>query len=442
MSLPTAARPRFFYGWIVVAIAFVTMGVSITARSSFSLLFPEILNEFQWDRGTTAGAYSIGYLASTALLPVVGLVMDRYGPRLMIPIGALLVGSGLYLMTTIETAFGLYMTVGLLVVNGSMAMSYIVHSIFLPRWFVRNSGLAVGIAFSGVGVLSFILLPLIQGVIETSGWRWACVAMAVVMIFLIIPLNALFQRASPEAMGLEPDGDGAAGSAKRVRPDTVVDRTWAQTEWTVARAVRTGRFWWLSISMFCGLFVWYGTQVHQTKFLTEAGFDSVFAATALGLVAFFGIGGQIGMGWLSDRIGREIAWTISGAGFVVSSALFIVIDAVPSVVLVYTMIVAQGLFGNGLAALFGAAITEVFSGRRLASILSLITLCGNLGAGGGAWLLGLLYDVSGTYVTGFMVCVVFSLISIVGIWFAAPRKVRLVAGMAERRQRAADGQPT
>ena len=159
MKLNSQMPPRIFYGWIVVAIAFITMGVSISARSSFSLLFPEILGEFGWDRGLTAGAFSIGFVASTAMLPIIGLLMDRYGPRLVIPIGALLVSGGFVLLTRIETPVGLYVTMGLLIVNGSMAMSYIVHSMFLPNWFVRNRGLAVGLAFSGVGVLGIMLLP-------------------------------------------------------------------------------------------------------------------------------------------------------------------------------------------------------------------------------------------------------------------------------------------
>jgi len=440
MIVRSQARPRIFYGWIVVAIAFVTMGLSISARSSFSLLFPEILDEFGWDRGLTAGAFSVGFVASTAMLPIIGLLMDRYGPRLLIPIGALLVSGGLVLLTRIETPLGLYATMGLLIVNGSMAMSYIVHSMFLPNWFVRNRGLAVGLAFSGVGVLGIVLLPAMQQVIDSHGWRTACLAVAALIVVTIIPLNVLFQRGDPELMGLEPDGGpGTDGEGlARSRPDPVVDRHWVETEWTIGKAVATARFWWIVSGFFCGLFVWYGLQAHQTKFLIEAGFDTTLAASALGLVAFFGIAGQIGIGAFSDRAGREVAWTVALLGFAVSSALLIVLDSNPSPVLLYAMVASQGLLGNGLSTLFGAIITESFAGRRLASIFAMVSLGGNLGAGAGAWFLGASYDSFGSYVPAFWICIAASIVSIACMWMAAPRHVRLVAGQAEKRARRGD----
>src|SRR3990172_12147810 len=88
-------RLPFFYGWLIVAVAFVTMGIGVNARTAFSLLFPPILDEFRWDRGVTAGAFSFGFLASAAFGPLLGRLMDRRGPRLVIEIGVALVAAGL-----------------------------------------------------------------------------------------------------------------------------------------------------------------------------------------------------------------------------------------------------------------------------------------------------------------------------------------------------------
>jgi sugar phosphate permease len=429
-------RKPLFYGWVVVAVAFATMAVAISARTGFSLLFPELIEEFGWDRGVTAGAFSIGFLASTAMLPLVGVMMDRFGPRIVIPFGAVLVASGFALTTLITTPLGLYLTFGLLAVNGSMAMSYIVHSMFLPKWFVRNRGLAVGVAFAGVGVGGIVLLPAMQYVIDIHGWRAACLAMAGLIFVVIIPLNAVFQRGDPADMGLSPDG-----GARRVRPgaeaeadvDPIVDQAWAGTNWTLKLAMRTARFWWVFVGFFCGLFVWYGIQAHQTKFLIEAGFDSTFAATALGLTALVGVIGQIAIGAMSDHVGREVAWTVSLIGFVLASLLLLELDRDPTTTTLYLIIAMQGLLGYGLAAVFGSVITEIFSGPRLASIFAFISLGGNIGASAGAWLMGLLYDLEGDYRTGFKLCAALSLLSIACIWAAAPRRVRLVERQARRR---------
>ncbi|MEM9011662.1 MAG: MFS transporter [Pseudomonadota bacterium] len=425
-----------YYGWIVVAVAFVTMGIAVTCRTAFSLLYPEVLDEFGWDRGATAGAYSIGFVASTAMLPIIGILMDRSGPRLVIPLGAVLVAVGLVLTTTVESLVGFYLAMGVLVINGSMAMSYIVHSMFLPAWFVRNRGLAIGIAFAGVGVGGILLLPLIQWVIDADGWRTACLALAALVLVVIVPLNALFQRARPADLGLEIspaertlDRDGAA-------VEVVVDADWAGTEWTPARALRTRRFWWVATAMGGSLFVWYGLQAHQTRLLLDAGFDASFAARALGFVAFCGIAGQIAIGALSDRIGREGAWTIAMGGFSIAILAFLGLEAEAAPWLVYVAIVAQGLFGSGIASVFGAVITEIFAGARLATIFALVSLCGNIGAGLGAWSLGALHDVTGSYAPGFWLCLGAALTSIVAIWLASPGQVRQTPLRARQRDRA------
>jgi MFS family permease len=126
-----------------------------------------------------------------------------------------------------------------------MPLTYIGHSMFLPNWFVRKRGFALGIAFSGVGVFSIVLMPLLQSVIEGSGWRAACLVLAV-LCALLIPLNFLLQRKDPESLGLQPDGDGVKGAAPKPAVSAVVDAEWAEREWTLAAAMRTARFWWVA----------------------------------------------------------------------------------------------------------------------------------------------------------------------------------------------------
>ena len=132
-------RPRLFYGWIVVAVAFVTMGLGVNARTAFSLFFPPILDEFGWERGLTAGAFSVGFLVSTIFTPWMGAVMDRRGPRWVIGAGALAVGAGLALAPLIRTPWHLYLTLGVLVSGGTLACGYTSHALFLPNSTARSS---------------------------------------------------------------------------------------------------------------------------------------------------------------------------------------------------------------------------------------------------------------------------------------------------------------
>ena len=435
MSQSPPLRLPFFYGWVVIAVAFVTMAVSVNARTAFSLLYPPILDECGWQRGQTAGAFTVGFFAATIFAPLFGILMDRFGPRLVIPLGATIVAAGFVAATWIASPWALYLTLGLMVVGASVGTSYIGHSMFLPNWFVRKRGLAVGLAFAGVGLGAIVLLPLVQAYIETAGWRAACIAIAVAIVIVIIPLNLVFQRRQPADLGLEPDGGGPRDrDGNTVRPvDPVVDRAWAETDWTLRKAIRTGRFWWISGGYFAGLYIWYSVQVHQTRYLLDIGFGATEAAFALGLVGLFGIAGQIGVGALSDRIGREWGWTLASLGFAVSYVALLMLAELPARWLVYVMVIAQGLLGYGLATLFGAVSAEIFAGRRFATIFAALTVCSNIGAGVGPWVTGAIYDMSGSYRWAFVLCLGMCAVSALCIWMASPRTVRLVGGQAARR---------
>jgi MFS family permease len=120
---PRAVRPGgirlpFFYGWVLVAVAFVTMAVGVNARTAFSLLFPAILDEFGWDRGMTAGAFSFGFLVSALVTPCIGWVMDLRGPRLVIEFGVVAMGAGLILAALVRDPWQLYLSLGALVGGG------------------------------------------------------------------------------------------------------------------------------------------------------------------------------------------------------------------------------------------------------------------------------------------------------------------------------------
>jgi len=108
------------------------------------------------------------------------------------------------------------------------------------------------------------LLPWVQHMIEQPGWRTACTAMGILILVVLAPINLLLHK-RPEDIGLRPDGD-AAPSASTKPVSYVVDHDWAGIDWTLRRAVRTARFWWISLGYFGGLYIWYAVQVHQTKF--------------------------------------------------------------------------------------------------------------------------------------------------------------------------------
>jgi MFS family permease len=427
-------RLPFFYGWVVVAVAFITMGVGVNARTAFSLLFPPILAEFGWERGMTAGAFSFGFLVSAVLSPSLGRLMDRRGPRVVMELGVLLVGAGLMLATLVRQPWHLYATLGVLVGGGSVCLAYTGQALYLPNWFVRRRGLAMSIAFSGVGIGSIVLLPWVQALIARAGWRAACWALAVLVLVLLVPLNLLLRR-RPQDLGLQPDGDREShDAAAQRRAANVVDPVWAAIDWTLARAMRTGRFWWLALAFLCGLYSWYAVQVHQTKYLVEIGFSATYAAWALGFVSLAGIPGQIALGYISDRIGREWVWTVGSVGFMVCYLALLALRQHPTPPLLFLMVAAQGMLGYGLTSVIGAIPAEIFEGRHYGTIFGTLMLAAILGGAAGPFVTGAIYDVTGSYVPAWWIAIGCSALSAVAVWLAAPRKVRAVAGRVHRLQ--------
>jgi MFS family permease len=425
-------RLPFFYGWVVVAVAFVTTGLGVNARTAFSLLFPPILDEFGWERGVTAGAFSFGFLVSAILSPSLGRLMDRRGPRFVMEMGVALVAAGLLLAPLMHRPWHLYATLGLLVGGGSVCLSYTGQSLYLPSWFVRRRGLAMSLAFAGVGVGSIILLPAVQTIIGRAGWRTACVLMGMLVLAVLAPLNLLVKR-RPEDLGLTPDGDPAARAGAAGAASNVVDAAWVAIDWTLARAVRTTRFWWIALGFFGGLFSWYAVQVHQTKYLVEVGFSPAHAAWALGFVSLAGIPGQIVLGHVSDRIGREWVWTVGSLGFTLCYLALLLLRDFPTPALLYVMVLTQGMLGYGLTSVIGAIPAEIFQGRHYGVIFGTLMLAAIGGGAAGPWVAGALHDATGTYTPAFWLAIGASVLSAVAIWLAAPRQIRAVAGRVPRR---------
>ena len=428
-----ATRLPFFYGWVIVAVAFVTMGVGVNARTAFSLLFPPILDEFGWERGVTAGAFSFGFLLSAGVSPLLGRLMDRHGPLIMLEAGVALTGGGLLLAAWVNQPWHLYLTLGVLVGTGSVCLGYTGQGLYLPNWFVRRRGLAASIAYSGAGIGSIILLPWLQGMIAHGGWRSAATALGILVLVLLAPLNLLIRR-RPEDLGLAPDGDASpsGAGASSTTPSNIVDPAWVAIDWTLARALRTGRFWWISAGYACAMFSWYAVQVHQTRYLTEAGYSPMYAAWALGFVSFIAIPGQIALGHMSDRVGREWVWAIGNAGFVLCYATLLLMRQFPSPALLWFMVAVQGFLGYGLTSVLGAIPVEIFQGRHFGSIFGTIMGLGLIGGALGPWIAGALYDGYGSYGPSFAVAMAASSFGILCIWIAAPRKVRAVAGRIGR----------
>jgi MFS family permease len=246
--------------------------------------------------------------------------------------------------------------------------------------------------------------------------------MGSLVILVLGPLNLLIRK-QPAGIGLQPDGASQTVPAG-VQASNIVDPAWTAVEWTLARAARTRRFWWIAAGYFCGLIAWYAVQVHQTKYLIEIGFTPLVSAWALGAVSVAGIPGQIALGALSDHA----VWTAGCTGFAICYAALIALEHTQSAALLYGMVISQGFLGYALTSVMGPIVAEIFEGPHYGSIFGTITVALIAGGAAGPLCAGIIHDATGSYRLAFALAIACCAISAGAIWIAAPRKVRVVPG--------------
>jgi sugar phosphate permease len=200
-------RPSFFYGYVILALCFANMVVMRGVNGAFGVYYLALLEEFSWSRSDGASIASINYVVYAMAAPLVGLAFDRLGPRLLMPLGAALVGIGLVLSSISNSLVALYFSYGVITALGQGALGFVGHNALISFWFVRRRATAIGVASMGQGVGALVMVPATQMLISAVGWRWTYVVTGSVLLLLLVPANALLQRRAPLDVGQFPDGD-------------------------------------------------------------------------------------------------------------------------------------------------------------------------------------------------------------------------------------------
>ncbi len=431
-------RLPFFYGWVIVAVTFACFAVGYTTHNSFSIFYVAILEEFGWSRGATAVTFSIFTLMYGFNSPVAGALVDRFGPRRVLPVAGLLLGAALLMTTQLSTLWQFYLLFGVVAGIGLSGMGTVPTMTVLNNWFVKKRGLAAGLGTAGIGVGIFFFIPPLQMIITAHGWRTAYLVLAAGTILVIPTLAILFQRYRPQEMGLHPDGDSSGASPSQTRAelvqadDLVVDKAWASREWTLRSSARTARYWMLFAGRFLELMCMQLFATHQAAYLVDAGFEKQLVASVIGVLGIVSSFGKVIWGFTSDRIGREVTYILAyGAGSAGALILLSIHAGSPSWML-YTYALSYGLCYGCAMVLFPPMVADLFHGRRFGSVLGGLYIGGGFGQAFGAFLGGYVFDLTGSYFWAYALTIPAWCVSFILYWVAAPRKVRLVAGKARK----------
>jgi len=427
LLLPKFIRDRCYPGWIMVGLSFLNMAVVFGIWYSFSVFYLTLMNEFGWSRAVAASIFSVFIFCQSLTGPLAGRLIDSPGPRFTIPLGVLILAGALVLISRVETLNGFRLAYGLAAGLGVGLMGFSSHAAWLPRWFESQRGLALGVAMSGIGVGVLLLVPTVEFCITHFGWRNAYLLLAALVVGLLLPLNLLLARRSPGDMDLTGNQKGPSRRPDRPAPVTMIilDQVWAEADWNMKKAARTKRFWLLMASIGFASFCYQGIFMHAVAGMVDRGVEQSWAALFLGIMGIVGSMGKICFGFISDRLGRELANTL--AAVVATLGIFFVFLVTPhSVVLPLLFAVLFG-FGYGAAApLFPSVVADLFLGESFGVIVAVIFLGASVGGSLGPLLMGMLRDVSGDYNSSFIAAAVMLWISCFLVWWAAPRKVRKI----------------
>jgi len=401
------ARPKFFYGYVIVTAALFMSIVMWGARVSFGVFFEPVLNEFGWTRAATSGGFSLTWVFTGLLSIAVGKLNDKYGPRLIMTVAGVLVGLGYLLMARLSSIWHLYLFYGVISIGMSAVLVPTLSTV--ARWFLKMRAFMTGIVLSGTSISLMAILPAADRAISNHGWRTAYVIVGSVVIGVVV-ISAQFLRRDPNQVGKLPYGyDGKEA-----------DVSDAETRGLAFReALRTNQVWLIGLIYFCTFFIFYVLLVHFIIYATGQGISSARAIRIMAFLGGAGIAGRTLMGIFADRVGNKQAMMLS-AGLMML-ALFWLLTA-REIWMLFLFGTAFGFGHGGMATMESPMVANIFGLRSHGVILGLVFLCDTVGGATGPFVSGYIFDVTNSYSLAFLLCATLSVTSLVAILFLKPLK--------------------
>ena len=370
----------------VLAFCFVTNMVSRGIGESFAVFLLPVAAEFGSDRALLTGIASVYMLATGAMSPLVGIAIDRFGPRACYTLGLAVFGA-VYLLAGFATAlWQLYLLIGMAAAVGTSLIGLVPASSLATRWFQARLPSAMGLLSAALGIGMLVFAPLAQALIGLLGWRGTYQAMGAVLLLSALPV------------WLMPWTRIAAGA-----PDVSRARRAAAPAdaWTIRRAVRTSAFWALTGVMFFTSLSTVTVSVQLVAGLVAAGFAPLFSATVFGVAGMASIVGMLGAGWFSERIGERPFATISYSASILGIGALALLESWPSMLLLAAFVLLFGTMQGSRGPLVAVLSVRHFAGARQSAIYGLVLLGMGVGAALGAWASGALFDLTGGYRAGY-----------------------------------------
>jgi len=381
-------RPKFFYGWWIVAVSAIGLGLGYAPIIvySFGVFIKPLTQELHSSRASISLAFTLANLLQSVSSPLAGRLADRFGARRVILLSsvifALLLVSSHLLSPKLWNFYVFYGLLGF-VGSGPAPIPYVK---VISRWFDRRRGLALGLTMFGIGSGAILMPALAQRLIAMLGWRSTYMVIGLLVLVVSVPVVAFFLKESPEEMGLLPDGAIAA------RPAAERQNTREGLAWSDAR--RSKAFWLMVGAIFLVGASVHGCVVHLVPLLSDQGVSSNRVALATSLLGSALLIGRVGSGYLLDRFfAPRVALCLFGAA--ACGIALLRMGAASGLVLLAVFLIGLGMGSE--VDIIAYLVSRYFGLRAFGEVYGYAFASYVLAGALGPWLMGLGFDRSGSY---------------------------------------------
>lgn len=276
--------------WLIAGLGFLVLAFAYSGRATLSLVMPDLEQDMNWSRTFVSSAVALSYIVMAVLAPLVGIFVDRHGPRMALVMGTVIIAFGNFAVALSESQAVFILAFSGLTSVGYGIAAYHVVSTAVAQSITSNKGLAIGIATSGSTAGQFLLVPLIASVLVFAGWRWSFAAVSVACVVLVV----ILWRLLPSQKSI----DSVSTLETRARPPLAAD-----VRYVLGKPAFHILFWSFFI---CGYTTTGVIETHFLPFADHHGFGPIPSATAYGVLSAVNMVGMILAGWLADRMNRPL----------------------------------------------------------------------------------------------------------------------------------------
>ena len=381
-----------YYGWRMVGLVSVIRIVGGGLHQfGFTVFFLPISQDLGISRAATSLAFSLSRAQGAIEAPLVGYLIDRYGPRPIMVTAVFLAGLG-YILLSWADSYASFMIVYLGVISLAFVAGF-VHSpmVVANSWFIRQRARAMTVVSAAVPIGGALISPLLAIGVSSIGWRWAAFLSGCVFLLVCLPLTFHLKR-SPESMGLLPDGEATALNEDADSSIRSADRN-AKGDFTSRQAMKTWMFWVLVTAMTARVTCYSAATVHFIPLMVWKGMSESAAASLLGIFALVNLVAHFVLGWIADRVNKP--------KLLAACHLLPAVSVVP--LLFDSAHYQLWLFAIGFTLLDAsfpivwATVGDFFGRRHFATIRGMMSFFYMWGSFAGPVLAGVIYDKTQTY---------------------------------------------